>query len=303
MTVDRTIARVNSDIITESDLAHSVGERIGTFKATPATALDKATSEDLEALLDKTLLLQAAKLRKIEPPDTEMQMQVERMIADIRTHFASEAEFRRALASEQISVEELKDQLLKRARSEYQVYQLVTARFSVSESEARSYEAECAARGESPLSLHLRRLAVPVEGKGGTERARQEVRELAARIFEEGMSFEDGVKKYSRAPGAKEDAGDLGNLSAQKLAPQVLAAVKDLSAGQASAPVVTGGYASIFYVESKHGARSQLQQKKFIEQREALLHELRRKANVQIFDTRLMKILPADYREQVAVTH
>jgi parvulin-like peptidyl-prolyl isomerase len=149
------------------------------------------------------------------------------------------------------------------------------------------------------VSLHLRRIAVPVPGgKGSADKARDQVRQLAARIFEEGLSFEDGVRKYSRVPGAKEDGGDLGYLSPQKLAPQVCDAVRNLEPGQASVPVVTGGYASIFYVEGRHGARSLLLEKKFTETRESLLKELRRKANVQIFDSRLFKVLPDEYKRR-----
>ena len=295
-TVDRTIVRVNEDILTESDLLRIASEGMGSLSSHVTVSIDNVTSSELGALLDRTLLMQAAKLRKIEPPEADMQRQVESMIGDIRTRFTSEADFRRALASDQLTLEELKQQLLKRARSDYQVYQLVNMRFSITEADARKYESECTARGEVPLSLHLRRLAVPVAGgKGRQEKACNEVRELAATIFEQGLSFEDGIRKYSKAPGAKEDGGDLGYLSPDKLSSQVAEATRNLEPGQASTPIVTGGYASIFYVESKHGARSLLMEKKFTENREALLKELRRKANVQIFDPRLLKILPQAY--------
>lgn len=294
------MARVNSDVLTESDLARIVAERSGKFSPRFSDVLDHVSTADVGALLDRTLLLQAAKLRKIQVPESEMQQHVETMVADIRTKFGTEAQFRAALAEEQLSLEELKQQLLKRAKTDYQVYQLVKSRFSVTEQTARQYEAECAARGELPLSVHLRRLAVPVKsGKGGADKASAEVRDLAARILESGMSFEDGVRKYSRMPGAKEDGGDLGYLSADKLSAELAQATRDLQPGQATAPIVTGGYASIFYVEGKQGARALLVEKKFTENREALLKELRRKANIQVFDKRLIKTLPEEYRARL----
>lgn len=299
--VDRSIARVNAEILTESDLGKVVLERRGSFAPMAANAIDKATSSDVRALFDRTLLTDAAKMRKISAPETEMQQQVERMVNDIRAQFSTEAEFRKALAEEQMSVEELKKQLLKRAKLDYQVYQLVNARFTITEADARKFEQECAAKGESPLTLHLRRLAVPVEGKGGKAAACAQVSELAARIFAEGMNFEDGIRKYSKVPGAKEDAGDLGYLSPEKLAPDVAALVRNLEVGQASTPVVTGGYASIFYVEGKHGARSLLLERRFSDNREALLKELRRKAHVQVLDARLMRLIPPEYADKATV--
>lgn len=292
-TVDRTIARLNEDILTESDLGRSMSEHPAATTV-HAGALDAATSSQLGALFDRTLLLQAAKQRSIQPPEAEIQQQVETLLADIRAGYPSEAAFRQELANEQMTVEELKKQLLKRAKTDYQIFQLVNSRFTITEADARRFETECAARGESAVSLHLRRLAVPVNGNPA--KAREKVRELASRIFTEGLSFEDGIRKYSEVPGAKEDGGDLGYLPPDKLSSQVAEATKDLQVGQASVPIVTGGYASIFYVEAKHGARSLLLERKFTENREALLKELRRKANLQILDKRIERILPEDYR-------
>lgn len=292
-TVDRTIARLNEDILTESDLGRSMSEHPAA-SAMHAGALDNATSTQLGALFDRTLLLQAAKQRSIQPPEAEIQQQVETLLADIRAGYPSEAVFRQELANEQLTVEELKKQLLKRAKTDYQIFQLVNSRFTITEADARRFEAECAARGESAVSLHLRRLAVPVNGNAA--KAREKVRELASRIFTEGLSFEDGIRKYSQAPGAKEDGGDLGYLPPEKLSSEVVQATRDLQVGQASVPVVAGGYANIFYVEAKHGARSLLLERKFTENREALLKELRRKANLQILDRRVENILPDEYR-------
>ncbi len=292
--LDRTIAKLNEDILTESDLARVISESQGSLAPAPSQALEIATPDIVLALFDRTVLLQAAKKQKIQVPDSELQQQVQSMVAEIRAKFASEKEFRQALALDQMNLQDLEAELTKRARTDYQIYHLVTRRFSVADSEAREWEAQNV-NGTSSTSLRLRRLAVPVKGKGAADQARNEVRFLASRIFTEGLTFEEGVRKYSRAPGAQEDGGDLGYLSLDKLAPEVARATKDLKPGQASVPVVAGGYASIFYIEGRHGAKSALLEQRFTATREKLIQELRRKANVQVFDERLQRLVPQEY--------
>lgn len=297
--LDRTVIKINEDVLTESDLARTVGELSGSLGPPPSDAVSRATSEVLVALLDKTLLQQAARRSKIEAPETEMQEQVEEMVQQIRAGFNSEADFRRALANEQLSVEDLKRQLLKRARTDFQVYRLVSSRFSITDQEVKAYEEELAAKGESPLSLRLRRLAIAV--KNGTKQvAIQEARRVTEQIYTEGMTFEEGVRRYSQAPGATEDGGDLGYLSLTKLDNRVAEALKDLRPGQASEPIVTGNFANVFYVEGRRAARSYLLEKRFAEAKAAMVGELRRKANIQVLDPRLNHLLPPDYSPRVA---
>ena len=50
------------------------------------------------AVLDRTLLLQAARKAMVTVPAEEIDRQVEEMIAELRAHYGSEAEFRQAIA-------------------------------------------------------------------------------------------------------------------------------------------------------------------------------------------------------------
>src|SRR5690606_16298855 len=123
------------------------------------------------------------------------------------------------------------------------------------------------------MSYRLRRLGIPVKKNGEKEAAKQ-AREIVARIIREGISFEEGVRKYSQVPGAAQDGGDMGYMSSDKLSAAVREAVENLETGHASKPVLAGGYANIFYLEGKRGARSAVREQKFFEARTSLLHEL-----------------------------
>lgn len=297
--IDRTIAKINDDIITESDLSEIVADVSGQFNSRFVAAFDTATSQNVMSMFDRVLLLQEARRMKLNPPADELHSQVESMVNDIRANFASEKEFHQALAAEHISLEQLKKELLEKVKTDYMVFHVVNSRFSVSEEDVQRFKAVQTAGGEVVDSFRLRRLGVPVKEGGGVNAASREARALVARIISEGISFEEGVRRYSKVPGAAADGGDMGYMSADKLSPEVKAAVEDLQVGQASAPVVAGGYANIFYMDGKRGPRSALREQKFFEARDELLSSLRRKAVLQVFDNRLLKILPQEYQAAV----
>lgn len=289
-TVDRVAARINGEILTESDVRKHLREN-GSASLTPETA---------GSLLDRTLLLQEARRQKISVPENELERRVEETVRDLRGKYPSEKEFLKALSDEGMNLEEFKAELLRRLRTDHQVFQAVTAGTMVSEEEVRRFEQSRLAEGRSPVSLRLRRLGVPAR-KGQEAAACERVRELVRRINVEGLSFEDGVRRYSAVPGAKEDGGDLGWIELSRLSPRVAEATRDLRPGQASAPVVAGGYANVFYVEGKREGKIHLLEERFRQQREALLERLRAQAHIEIYSERLSRALPKEYQERAVV--
>ncbi len=295
-TIDRTIAKLNDDILTESDLAEIVADVAGEFNPLKQAGYDGATSDTVRAMFDRALLLQEARRRKITPDNEELHRQVEGMVRDIRANFSSESEFHHALAAERLSLDQLKKELLDKTKTDYMVYHVVNSQFSISDEEVEKFKQQQQAEGDAAASFRLRRLGIPVKKEGGSEAACREARSLVARIITEGISFEEGVRKYSQVPGANADGGDMGYMAVDKLSGEVRNAVQKLEVGQATPPVVAGGFANIFYVEGKRGAQSAVREKKFFEARGELLDNLRRKAILQVFDSRLTKIMPDEYQ-------
>lgn len=293
--IDRTIAKLNDDIMTESDLAEVQADSEGHFTTGSTDPFLTATSETVASMFDRQLLVQEARRLKISPTQDEMNLQVENMVREIRAKFASEKEFHQALAHERISLDTLKDELLEKSKVDFMVFQVINSRFSVTDSEIPKYQGEMKASGQSLTSYHLRRLGIAISKKVPAAAASARARQAVSDIIQKGISFEEGVRRYSEIPGADLDGGDLGYLSSDKLNKDVLAAVENLEAGQATAPIIAGGYANIFYLDGKRGARSALREEKFFETRDQLLKELRRRADLQIFDKRLLPLLSADY--------
>lgn len=291
--IDRTIAKINDDIVTESDLAQVIAELRGEHRTAGIDAFAEATSVTVGSLLDRQLLLQEARRLQIRPSDDELHRQVEDMVREVKDNFASESEFYHALAQERLSLDRFKDQLLKQTRDDFMVYHVVDSRFSVSDAEVESFkhrETESA-----PIRLRLRRLGIAITKKVSSQEACKKARAMVGQTISDGVSFEEGVRKYSEVPGAAQDGGDMGYMALDGLSSEVRSAVENLNPGQASAPVVAGGYANIFYVEGKRGARVAVREQKFVEARGELLESLRRRAILQVFDERLLPLLPTAY--------
>jgi peptidyl-prolyl cis-trans isomerase SurA len=290
-TVDRVVAKLNDDIITVSDLAENA---LGTGRGPMAQ-----TPETFGALLDRTLLLQASRKLSVAPDDREIQRQVEDAVAGIQAQFPNEAQFRAALAKEDTTIEQFKLDLHKKYTTDFKAFRAVSARVSMSDAEVEQFERDSGVRGMPAASYHLRRLAAPVEGSGkdAEAAAKARVQDCMDRINRQGLSFAEGVSRYAPDPALKANGGDLGYMPARELAAPVLAAVKDLKPGEVTKPMITGAFASIFYLEAKRGGKTILHEKKFKQARDELLVELRRKAHLQVYDPALRKVVPKEYRQ------
>lgn len=294
-TVDRVIAKLNDDIIMLSDYEEAMIDIRNARPASASTAV--ITSDALGALFDRSLLLQAAKIQKISLPEDEITNQVEQSVAEMRSHYPSDTVFLREMAKSRMTLGQLKKDLRKRIEVDNKVFQAVASRYTITDAEVARFEQECRARGENPLILRLSRLAIAVEGSGpaAQKQAMDKAAAVLERIRAEHLGFADGVRKYSQAPGAAQDGGDLGYLSAGKLAPAVVTATENLEPGQVSKPIIAGGYACIFCMENKRGARSRQFEKKYSAERQTLLADMRRKARLVIYDQELVKYVPSDY--------
>lgn len=303
---DRVIAKLNEEIILVSDLREILRERRGVLNTPDPIAA--ADSEIVKALLDRTLLLSAAKRSSAPVPDQEICEQVESMVQEAKSHYPSQSAFMKDVVEQFGSLEKFKRDLQRRATIDYKISRLVASRFTITDADIAEYERECKAAGRSPESYHLRRIGVPVDNEtsGGRRQALARVSALLKSATAQGLSFSEAARRFTEIPGEKEIGGDLGYLPSDKLAPELRSAVANLSPGQVTEPLIAGNFACIFYLESKRGARSSLYEKRFLESREALLTDLRRKACLTVYDSRLIRKIPTEYQhclQQSSSTH
>lgn len=105
--IDRVLVTVNGEIITQGDLERAVEVY---SLGNPGTEKNKGElkNEVLEELVNRRLLIQESRSQMIsEVPDTE----VEQAVKEVRRAYSTEEQFREALAGENLTEGELKEQL------------------------------------------------------------------------------------------------------------------------------------------------------------------------------------------------
>ena len=288
-TVNRIVAIVNEEVITQADVASFLSAMLEEGDPAPsgqeATAMQQAA---LQRLIDQRLILQDAKRSGIQVAPDEILARLERF----RNQFASDEAFEGSLVDSGLSKEQLKLQLHDQLMVQKAIEAKVRSTVMVSPQEvAREIGAhpELAKAGDRVRASHL--LIRVTES-----RSAQEARALIQRIkqqLDQRASFADLAKRYSEGPQA-DQGGDLGWVAQGELMPELDTVIFSLQPGQVSEPLATRLGFHLVKVEERRTASSlsvseahravyqQLYQQKFQAALTRWVGELRRRAYLEI---------------------
>jgi parvulin-like peptidyl-prolyl isomerase/superfamily II DNA or RNA helicase len=291
-TVNRMMAIVEEDVITEADVAAQMHTLLADAREEPA---DEATAGAmrqaiLRRLIEQRLLLQEAKRSGIIVESEEVLDRLE----DIRGQFDSEDAFRNGLEESGMSEEQLKGQIREALIVQRWVDERVRSTITVSPQDVAE---ERTAHPEPPHSgeqARLRHLLIRAR-EGRSEEEAKRLADEAHRRLREGASFAELAKRDSE-DAHKDDGGAMGWVAQEELLPELQAAVQALKVGEPSAPIRTKlGFHLVVVEERRAGAtlaeadvvqyiRQRLYQRKFQEAMTRRLDELTRKAYIHILE-------------------
>jgi peptidyl-prolyl cis-trans isomerase SurA len=237
--INRVVIRVNDRIATLHDYQQRVAERIDAISrserplAERREAIARTPEQVYSEMLQELLLLSRADQAGIVYAEDEIDAQVGR----IRESYGidSEAEFREALASQNLGEREFREQVLTGMRIQELLGREVRSQLDVGEELARAYYRDNPEAFMAPQRMHLREVVVLDESPLTTE----ERLALARSIREEiaaGRAVEELVEQYREA-GTVSGVADLGWVAGGDLAPEIQAAVWDLGPNEVSEPI------------------------------------------------------------------
>jgi len=259
------VATVSGESISREDLAQELaretsGEPLESPPTSEQTELVKRTL--LDTLVDRTLLLQAARQSNIQVSAEEVDRRVMRISADYPAEGFSEA-----LSQGQLSLAELKKRTAQLLLIEKLFEQHVYPRVAVTEEELRDY-----------YEAHKDQLAEPEQVRAAqiVVKGLDEARRIQAQLWE-GKKFADLARKYSLSADARV-GGDLGFFPRGVMPEKFDEVAFSLGAGQTSDMVETEYVFYLFKVlERRPGRRKELNEvRKRIEDK--LLEEKRSRA-------------------------
>ena len=276
--VDRIVAVVNDEIITLYDLdkefepyARNI-KSLGYSEDKQITLLAKFRSDLLNKLIESALADQEIKKNKLEVTEAELNSTIERIKA---SRSMTDETLREGLAQEGLTMDEYRSELKAQLLRSKLVNLEVKSKIVITDENVREYYNEHLEKYAGDKKYHLWNIYIALSKVGGDSQkktALAKMENIRAKL-DQGMSFKDLVKDEAiSALGA--NGGDLGLFLVKELSQEILAAIKNLKAGEYSAVITTGSVYQIIYLEKVIEANSKSIEEVQTEIEEILYREL-----------------------------
>jgi parvulin-like peptidyl-prolyl isomerase len=296
--VERIVARVNDRLITQTEF----DKRMEAARHAPNAPTDIAQlkKDTLEDMVREKLLEERAKELSVSATDAEVEEAVERVKRQY--NLATDQEFVAALASSNMTRDDLKRQMRETITLQKVIGRDVTGKMELSEDTLRlEYERQKDPLYKVPAQARVAEIVVRFSPNDAAARSRAVARIEEARAkTAAGAKFEEVAKEYSEG-NAKSRGGDLGLVSQGELIPALDAAVFSDPPQENTAPVLLPGSVHIFHVtdrrppgyrpfaEVSEDLKKRLSENLYDKRFSEFVEHLRREAYIKIYDPTLAK--------------
>lgn len=260
--VDRIVAVVGDTAILQSELQDFLFQMQARGVRLPEDPDERSAfiREALDQKVNEALLLLHAGREGITVLEADINAEVDRRIAQVRSRFSSEIEFQQALSQMGTTPTEYRLRLTDQVRAELIARQYLQQRVSqmqpipVSEEEIRErFDRQKASLGTKPAQVTVKQVIITPEP---SEDALLLAREVAAEALSRARAGEDFarlVREYSDDAGTRERGGELGWVRRGQLLPEFEDALYRLRVGAISDPVKTAVGFHIIKLERVRG--------------------------------------------------
>lgn len=245
------LARVNGEAVTRTDFDRLVKNMELGSGPIPAERRDEVLRGVLDQLVTYTLMTQEAKARNISVTDAEVDGQLKQM----QSQFPSEAEFKKALESRNMSLEQLRAD----ARMDMMIGKMMDSEVAsapaATDAEARAFydkNPDKFTQGETARASHILIRVDPKGDDAAKKQAREKIDGILKRV-RAGEDFALLAREHSQ-DGSAQQGGDLGTFQRGQMVPAFDQAVFALEPGKVSDVVTTQFGHHIIKLAEKHGA-------------------------------------------------
>jgi len=287
------LARVNGESVTKAEFEQALmalEQRAG--RQVPEEQRNLVYREVLDQLVGFKLISQEALARKVNVPDAELNEQLE----VFKQHFGAPQEFEQALAEQQMTLEQFKEQTRSEIRMAKIMETEVEANVSVQPAAITDFYQKNPEQFAQPERVRASHILITVDGDADAD-TKEQARTRAADILTQvrtGGDFANLAKEHSQDQGNAATGGDLGFFARGQMVGAFERAAFALTPGQISDLVETPFGFHIIKVEEKEAGkilaledvRPQLEE--FLKQRQrqektqAFVDNLKAKGTVEI---------------------
>jgi peptidyl-prolyl cis-trans isomerase SurA len=206
--IDRIVAIVNKDVITQRDLAERIAVVENQLKrqGTPRPAADVLERQVLERMISDRVQVQFARETGVRADDVQVDRTVQLIAEQNRL---SLADFRRLLAEQGVSFERFRDDI----RNEILISRLrereVDSKIQIAESEVDNFLEEAQSTGSGPAQYNLSHILVRVPENASPEQVEARRRRALDALAKArgGGDFSELAVSFSDAPDALQGGG------------------------------------------------------------------------------------------------
>jgi peptidyl-prolyl cis-trans isomerase SurA len=239
--VERIIARVNAEIITQQQFEKKKAELRGQlsqqFNGVELDAkVDEESKDLLEHLIDQSLMVQKAKDEDINV-ETDLIKKLDQMRQEDKK--ATIDDFQKEAEDQGVNWEDFKEQIRRQLLMQEIISRDVGSRLIISREEMRQYYNQHKEDFKSEGMVHLAEILIS-NTKYKPEEAEKRAKDAMAEL-KGGAKFSVVVKKYSDDPSA-DQGGDIGMMKTSGVAPIIATAVNklDLNENTDAIPIKSG---------------------------------------------------------------
>jgi peptidyl-prolyl cis-trans isomerase SurA len=243
--VDRIVAVVGSHIILESELESQVVQQAAQqhLDITAPGAGDELRKSLLDQMVsDRLMLIQAERDTSIKVSDAEVERELDAHLGRIQSQFPSPDDFYKQLASEGLTLAELRRRYRREVKNQLLKQRLIQSRVKdvqVSAPEVdQFYQAYKDSLPNQVAAVHLWSILYPVTISQATTDSILKFSEALRDSIVAGASFDDLARRYS-ADGSAASGGDLGWFGRGVMVPDFERAAFGLAVGEVSGVVKT----------------------------------------------------------------
>jgi peptidyl-prolyl cis-trans isomerase SurA len=257
--VERIVAVVNDDIITQHDLETTMRPYVEKTKEQEFSpemqrqAIARLRKDVMNTLIENKLTDQEVKRYNITVTEDEIDQQIAQIK---RMNSITDEDIRAMLASRAMSMKDYRNDIKGMLQRTKLVQREVTSRVVITKEEIKAYYEKNLAKYGGSRKYHLWNLFAKLARNAGAAERQEAKALLQAALAEirQGRSFEDMARSSGAGAGGLQGS-DLGLFRAEELTPELREVVKTMPAGAVS-PIVESefGYQIVFVQEIEETA-------------------------------------------------
>ncbi len=260
--VDRVVAVVGDSVILASELDEQIERLRATGQPVPMDPdeLDDLKRQQLDAMVNELVMIQAAERDSITVSEADIQGQVEATVQEQIRRFGSQATFEEALSREGLTLEEYRNIVAQSTRrSGIQQQFMATIQRDrtpppVSDAEVRDFfEERRAELGRRPATIDFRQVVVTPQASDSAMGAARAKAEDILRQLDDGADFATLARRYSDDTATRQRGGELGWFRRGRFVPRFERVAFALRPGQHSGIVETSFGLHIIKIERARG--------------------------------------------------